>query len=152
MAYGFWVIASLFRRSLDTKRRGYFSLIALYYGKIDTSFIDAFNIVCHFFHVNCIFQIAFKFSILLQVHRVWWVAVLMVLLVRTTQYHPGAGEKESALHLEGQDRASQPSGSRQDHSQRVTQIRAFTDTKRQQIKSQFSDHFQQIHNQGKSLT
>ena len=33
MAYGFWVIASLFRRSLDAKRRGYFSLIALYYGK-----------------------------------------------------------------------------------------------------------------------
>ena len=34
MTYGFWVIASLFRRSLDTKRPGYFSLIALYYGKI----------------------------------------------------------------------------------------------------------------------
>ena len=39
MAYGFWVIASLFRRSLDTKRRGYFSLIALYYGKITVSYI-----------------------------------------------------------------------------------------------------------------
>ena len=30
---GVLVFASLIRRSLDTKRQGYFSLIALYYGK-----------------------------------------------------------------------------------------------------------------------
>ena len=39
MAYGIRVINSLFRRSLDAKRWGYFSLIALYYGKIETNVV-----------------------------------------------------------------------------------------------------------------
>ena len=39
MAYGFGVLAASFRRSLDAKRWGYFSLIALYYGKIETNVV-----------------------------------------------------------------------------------------------------------------
>ena len=45
MAYGFWVLAASFRRSLDAKHRGYFSLIALYYGKkiIYRAFFERFG-------------------------------------------------------------------------------------------------------------
>ena len=54
MAYGFRVIASLFRRSLDTKCRGYFSLIAFFilYSQSICSKVIIFKSRCRFYPVK----------------------------------------------------------------------------------------------------